>query len=73
VTRRRYIGIASGALLVALALAAFFLSCTVNARGSSCSAGCKAAYGNCYKKSQDRARCQAQLQRCLESCIRSRK
>ena len=40
---------------------------------ASCSSGCKAAYGACYKKSQDRSKCQALLQRCLESCIRSKR
>ena len=40
---------------------------------ASCSSGCRAAYGSCYKKSQDRAKCQAQRQRCLESCIKSKR
>ena len=72
-TCRRYIAIASGGLFLALAVAALLPFCAVSARGSSCSAGCKAAYGNCYKTSQDRAKCQAQLQRCLEGCIRSKR
>ena len=33
----------------------------------------KAAYGSCYKSSQDRSRCQSQLQRCLEQCIRKKR
>ena len=37
-----------------------------------CSSGCKAAYGNCYKSTHDRTKCQAQLQRCLEGCIRGK-
>ena len=37
-----------------------------------CSSGCKAAYGNCYKSTHDRSKCQAQLQRCLEGCIRGK-
>lgn len=40
---------------------------------STCSNSCKAAYGSCYKSSQDRARCQSQLQRCLEACIRKKR
>lgn len=39
----------------------------------ACSANCRAAYGSCYKSSQDRAKCQTQLQRCLETCIRSKR
>ena len=70
-TCRRYIVIASAALLVVGALAA---TEPLRASGSkgSCSASCRASYGNCYKKTQDRAKCQAQLQRCLESCIKKK-
>jgi hypothetical protein len=71
-TYRRSITVASGALL-ALALAAVLLMPICGVRASSCSDGCKAAYGSCYKSSQDRAKCQAQLQRCLETCIRSKR
>ena len=71
-TYRRSITVASGALLV-LALAAILLVPTCGLRASSCSAGCKAAYGACYKSTQDRAKCQAQQQRCLEGCIRSKR
>ena len=39
---------------------------------TSCSSGCKAAYGSCYKSTHDRAKCQVQLQRCLEGCIRGK-
>jgi hypothetical protein len=38
-----------------------------------CSGGCKAAYGNCYKSTHDRTKCQGQLQRCLEGCIRGKR
>ena len=71
-TYGRQIAITLGALLLAFTLAVLAPSHTVNAQ-NACSAGCKAAYGACYKSSQDRARCQAQLQRCLEGCIRSKR
>ena len=75
-TRRRYMLIIPAAVLfAAVALGAWLLpSCDATAEGGgSCSSGCKAAYGSCYKKSQDRSKCQAALQRCLEGCIRSRR
>ena len=71
-TYRRSITVASAALVVVLALGGILLMPTCGVRASSCSDGCKAAYGSCYKSSQDRAKCQAQLQRCLEGCIRGR-
>ena len=71
-TCRRYIVIASAALLVVGALAVSGVSNASGGKGS-CSASCRASYGNCYKKTQDRAKCQAQLQRCLESCIHKNK
>ena len=40
---------------------------------NGCSSACKAAYGNCYKQTHDRAKCQGQLQHCLEGCIRGRR
>jgi hypothetical protein len=58
-------------LLVVLAGALLMPSCGLQA--ASCPAGCRAAYGNCYKSTQDRARCQALLQRCLEGCIRNKR
>jgi hypothetical protein len=74
VTRRRTIFITPAGLLLALGLAALTMSSdTASAEGPSCSSGCKASYGACYKKSQDRSKCQAQLQRCLESCIKSKR
>jgi hypothetical protein len=72
-TDRRTLTVASGALFVALALAGILLLPICGLRASSCSDGCKAAYGSCYKSSQDRAKCQAQLQRCLEGCIRGKR
>ncbi|MBO0741985.1 MAG: hypothetical protein J2P51_11230 [Hyphomicrobiaceae bacterium] len=70
--RRRTMLIATAGVFLAVALAALMVPpCFVRAEGS-CSSGCKAAYGACYKKSQDRSKCQAQLQRCLEGCIRSK-
>ena len=73
-TRRRTILLTPAGLLIALALAVLTMSSdVVSAEGPSCSSGCKAAYGACYKKSQDRSKCQAQLQRCLETCIKSKR
>jgi hypothetical protein len=72
-TYRSSITVASAALFLVVALAAILLMPTCGLRASSCSAGCKAAYGSCYKSSQDRAKCQMLLQRCLEGCIRSRR
>lgn len=40
---------------------------------SNCSDKCKAAYGSCYKSSQERARCQSVLQRCLWACIKKKR
>jgi hypothetical protein len=64
--------IASAALLLAGAVWAGMLSTASANNKESCSAACRTSYGNCYKKSQDRAKCQSQLQRCLEGCIRRR-
>jgi hypothetical protein len=63
---------AAAAFAVAMIAATRLPACAEGAVGS-CSSGCKAAYGSCYKKSQDRSKCQAQLQRCLEGCIRSKR
>lgn len=43
------------------------------AADSNCSDKCKAAYGTCYKSSQERARCQSVLQRCLWACIKKKR
>jgi len=74
VTRRRIMLIFSAAAFFAVAMipVSKLPACAEGTVGS-CSSSCKAAYGSCYKKSQDRSRCQAQLQRCLEGCIRSRR
>ena len=70
---RRTMLIATAGLFLAVALAALTMPpCLVRAE-ASCSTGCKAAYGACYKKSQDRSKCQAQWQRCLEGCIHSKR
>ncbi|HZT47278.1 MAG TPA: hypothetical protein VFA64_04840 [Hyphomicrobiaceae bacterium] len=71
--RRRTLLIASAVLFVAVGLAAVTLPPCIVSAEASCSSGCKAAYGACYKKTQDRSKCQAQLQRCLEGCIKSRR
>ena len=73
-TRRRTTLIATTGLSLAIALVTLAMPVgAALAEGPSCSASCKVAYGACYKKSQDRAKCQTQLQRCLENCIKSRR
>jgi hypothetical protein len=69
---RRYIVIASAAALLTGALVGGIASDASANNKETCSAACRTSYGNCYKKSQDRAKCQSQLQRCLEGCIRRR-
>ncbi len=56
-------------LAVAGALSASGPSCAVLAQGSGCAANCNAAYGACYKASQNRAACEQALQRCMQGCI----
>ena len=65
-TRSSSSSIASAWFCLAFVMAALVLTPRVaSAEGpSACSGSCKAAYGACYKKSQDRSKCQAQLQRC---------
>ena len=63
--------IAMAALILHLAFAA--AAATPASADSNCSDKCKSAYGICYKKSQERTRCQAQLQRCLMSCLNASK
>lgn len=63
-------------LIVAFAVLQVALGASVispAAADSTCSNSCKAAYGSCYKSTQDRPRCQSQLQRCLEQCIRKKR
>ena len=63
----------AGAALLALALGTMLAPAPPAQAQNACSASCRAAYGSCYKSTQDRSRCQAQLQRCLEGCIRSKR
>jgi hypothetical protein len=58
-------------LALAGALNASAPSCAVLAQGSGCAANCNAAYGACYKATQNRAACEQQLQRCMQGCISS--
>ena len=69
---RRYTLVASAILLLALVLGTWAPAMAAGGKGS-CSDSCRTSYGACYKKSQDRAKCQSQLQRCLESCIRTQR
>jgi hypothetical protein len=34
----------------------------------SCADSCRVAYGNCYKRTQNREQCQQQWKRCLDQC-----
>ena len=62
----------AGMLLVSCAAALGLLAPPRQALAqNSCSASCRAVYGNCYKRSQNREQCQQQWQRCLEQCRRS--
>ena len=72
-TRRRTMLTAPAGLLMAVALAALTLPTSAADAQGSCSSSCRAAYGACYTKSQDRSKCQAQLKRCPESCIKSKR
>jgi hypothetical protein len=60
-------------LLLLVVLTGTLLMPTCGLQAASCTSNCRAAYGACYKSTQDRARCQAQLQRCLEACIRGKR
>jgi hypothetical protein len=62
-----------GGVLVGGIVTAAVPTCTAFAQGSGCSQSCKAAYGDCYKSTQNRSACQTQLQRCLEGCIASKR
>jgi hypothetical protein len=61
-------GLIAVAMAAMLAVGAAHPDCRVAAQGN-CSNDCKAAYGSCYKASQNRAACEAQLQRCLQGCM----
>jgi hypothetical protein len=73
VPSRWHLLLVAGVWCAVAALALTWRPLPALAQHHTCSAGCKAAYGSCYKSSQDRAKCQAQLQRCLEACIRSKR
>ena len=70
--RHRFISPALACALLLCAAALGLAPATARAQ-NACSGGCKAAYGNCYKSTHDRAKCQGQLQRCLEGCIRGKR
>jgi hypothetical protein len=73
VMSHRIILLAACALLLALSGMGPLGLCAPARAQNACSSGCKAAYGNCYKSTHERAKCQAQLQRCLEGCIRGKR
>lgn len=68
-TRRWLIAVALGGVV----LGALLLPPRTAQSQDSCSAACRAAYGNCYKRTQKRDYCQQQWQRCLEQCRRSKR
>jgi hypothetical protein len=73
VTRRRIMLLAATYTLSLAASGMVSLRPSPADAQNSCSSGCKAAYGNCYKSTHDRGKCQVQLQRCLEGCIRGKR
>ena len=61
-------GALTAIVLTALVIGTAAPSCAI-AQGSGCSDSCKAAYGACYKSTNNRAACEGQLQRCLQGCL----
>lgn len=68
-TNIRKIGIATAAAVLMLLVGGSTLPC--NAQGS-CSDGCRASFGACYKNTSNRAACESQMQRCLQGCLSGR-
>jgi hypothetical protein len=73
VTGHRFMSPTTACAVFLAALAFFWLPPAAARAQTACSSGCKAAYGNCYKSTHDRAKCQGQLQHCLEGCIRGKR
>jgi hypothetical protein len=73
VIRHRFISSAPSCALFLAVLAGLWLPPASARAQTACSSGCKAAYGNCYKSTHDRAKCQGQLQHCLEGCIHGKR
>jgi hypothetical protein len=46
--------------------------CPAGAQGG-CTAECRAAFGECYKATNNRSACEAQMQRCMQGCIASKR
>jgi hypothetical protein len=65
----RKIGIATAAAVLLLLVGGSSLPCSAQ---GSCSDGCRAAFGACYKSTSNRAACEGQLQRCLQGCLASK-
>jgi hypothetical protein len=65
-------GIVAALAAVTLLLGATVPDC-VQAQGGGCVEGCRAAYGDCYRSTSNRAACEAQLQRCMQGCIASKR
>jgi hypothetical protein len=45
---------------------------SARAEEETCPARCWETYGECYRSTSNRRRCQAQLLRCLNNCIRAK-
>lgn len=70
-TRLKAIGLAA-VLALGLVLTGDGLGlCSANAQGG-CASECRAAFGDCYKSTNNRAACEAQMQRCMQGCIAKR-
>lgn len=67
---RRQLGAKAWLLAAALVLAVS-AGASAPVAANQCTAGCQAAYAQCYKSSgSNRKACEAQLQQCLSACIR---
>jgi hypothetical protein len=64
---RRHILLVAGAL-VGLAMAGAAWPARQACAQDSCADSCRVAYGNCYKRTQNREQCQQQWKRCLDQC-----
>jgi hypothetical protein len=49
-----------------------FGPCAAGAQGG-CTSDCRAAFGDCYKSTNNRSACEAQMQRCMQGCISSKR
>ena len=67
----RLMALVLGAMLILALMAASssFIE-TAEANNAGCVQSCNAAFGNCYRASQDRASCNRQLAQCMNLCLK---